>query len=155
HDQAPARVEINQAEAGIVHRIFRDYANGRSLKDIAYELNRENVPFPAKDTKRGPARRGWAPSAIQFILQNPKYVGDWTWNKTRFIKDPDTGRRRPVPRPPEEWIRVTRPDLRIIEDPLWHAVRDRSSIMRERFASPDARTPGASRTVYSHRWLSG
>jgi hypothetical protein len=28
------------------------------MKKIVFELNRERLRFPAKDTKRGPARRG-------------------------------------------------------------------------------------------------
>ena len=39
-------------------------------------------------------------------------------NKPRFLKDPDSGRRRPVPRPPAEWIRQDRPELRIVDDEL-------------------------------------
>jgi hypothetical protein len=34
------------------------YAEGRSMRTIAHELNAEGIPFPAKDTKRGPPRRG-------------------------------------------------------------------------------------------------
>ena len=56
--KAPARVEIEPSEADIVRRIFGDYAGGRSMKTIAHALNAEGVAFPAKDTKRGPARRG-------------------------------------------------------------------------------------------------
>ena len=57
-------------------RIFRAYAAGRSMKAIAHALNAERVPFPAKDTKRGPARRGWAVSTVRVILRNEKYAGD-------------------------------------------------------------------------------
>jgi DNA invertase Pin-like site-specific DNA recombinase len=52
---ASARFEVDEREAEIVRRIFREYAAGRSLKTIAHQLNVEGVPFPAKDTKRGPA----------------------------------------------------------------------------------------------------
>src|SRR5262249_25170331 len=96
---APARFEIEPQEGTIVRRIFADYARGLSLAAIAHALNGEGVPFPAKDTKRGPARRGWAVSTIQVILHSEKYVGVWIWNKTRYVKDPDTRRRRPVARP--------------------------------------------------------
>jgi len=61
---APVRSEIDEREAEIVRRIFQEYAEGRSLKTIAHQLNVEGVPFPAKDTKRGPTRRGWAVSTI-------------------------------------------------------------------------------------------
>lgn len=62
--EAPARFEIDEREADVVRRVFHDYADGRSMRTIAHELNAEGLPFPAKDTKRGPARRGWAVSTI-------------------------------------------------------------------------------------------
>jgi DNA invertase Pin-like site-specific DNA recombinase len=106
---APARFEIDEGEAATVREIFRGCAQGRSMKAIAQDLNQRRIPFPAKDTKWGPARLGWAVSTIRVILRNEKYAGAWVWNKTRFLKDPDSGRRRPVPRPPDEWMRQDRP----------------------------------------------
>jgi site-specific DNA recombinase len=35
----PARVEVGTGEAGIVHEIFRAYAQGRSMRAIAQDLN--------------------------------------------------------------------------------------------------------------------
>ena len=67
------------------------------------------------------------------ILRNAKYTGVWVWNKTRFLKDPDSGRRRPVRRPPDEWIRQERPELRIVEPDLWSAVRRRLAFVAEAF----------------------
>ena len=151
-----ARSEIEPREAEIVRRIFRDYAGGRSMKQIAHRLNSENVPFPAKDTKRGPSRRGWALSTIHVFLRNEKYTGVWIWNRTKFLKDPDTGRRRPIPRPPEEWVRQERPELRIVEADLWDAVRGRLRILAERYECGPGRTPGGSaRVAYSPHLLSG
>jgi site-specific DNA recombinase len=130
-----------------VRRIFREYANGQSLKAIAHALNHEGVPFPAKDTKRGPARLGWAVSTIAVILRNEKYAGTWVWNKTRFLKDPDSGRRRPIDRPRDEWVTQERPELRIIEPRLWQAVQARQRAMEERFGCG----PGAAHAG-RHTW---
>src|SRR5207244_12394748 len=55
---ARARLEGDPREAEIVRRIFSDYASGLSMATIAHALNREGVPFPSKNTKRGPQRRG-------------------------------------------------------------------------------------------------
>ncbi len=152
----PARFEIEAGEAAIVDRIFRNYANGRSMKAIAYTLNLEGVPFPAKGTKRGPARQGWALSTIHTMLRNEKYAGVWTWNKTRFLKDPDTGRRRPVPRPLAEWVVEERPDLRLIEPGLWTAVQERLKLLASRFADGPGRRPkGGAHIAYSLHPLSG
>src|SRR5262249_10944150 len=127
-----------------------------SLKAITHTLNREAVPFPAKDTKRGPARRGWAVTTIQVILRNEKYAGVWVWNKTRFLKDPETGRRRPVPRPPEEWLRQEGPEPRIVDEALWNAVQARFQVLADRFACAARPVPGAAaRMAYSSYLLSG
>jgi DNA invertase Pin-like site-specific DNA recombinase len=152
---APARFEIDDSEAEIVRGIFRSYAAGQSMKAIAHRLNADAVPFPAKDTKRGPARRGWAVSTIYTILLNEKYVGAWVWNKTRFLKDPDSGRRRPVPRPPTEWIRQDRPELRIVDDELSRAVQSRLRQIRQGFGRPGAPPVGGARPMYSRYLLTG
>jgi site-specific DNA recombinase len=152
----PARYEIDEREAEIVRRVFRDYARGRSMKAIAHALNTEGVPFPAKDTKRGPERRGWAVSTIHVMLQNEKYIGTWVWNKTRFLKDPDSGRRRPVPRPREDWLRQERPELRIIDDALWEAVQARLRFVRAAYGcGPGHRVRGCAPIAYSPHLLSG
>lgn len=153
---APTRFEIDEREADVVRRIFRDYSAGRSMKAIAHRLNAEGIPFPAKDTKRGPARRGWAVSTIQVMLRNEKYAGVWVWNRTRFLKDPDTGRRRPVPRPPDEWIRQERPALRIVDPDLWAAVQARAKYVEEAFGYGPGRPPrGGARVAYSLHLLAG
>lgn len=152
----PARVEVETGEAEIVREIFRAYAQGRSMKAIAQDLNHRRVPFPAKDTRRGPARLGWAVSTVRVILRNEKYGGVWVWNKTRFLKDPDSGRRRPVRRPADEWIRQERPELRIVDPDLWSAVQRRLAFVAEAFGCRPGRPPrGRASRAYSPYLLSG
>jgi site-specific DNA recombinase len=83
---------IATAQADIVRRIFRDYANGLSPRTIAQALNAEAVP--------GPRGRGWDQSTINGnrsrgtgILNNELYIGRLVWNRQRFVRDPDTRRR--------------------------------------------------------------
>ena len=47
------RLEVNEAEAEIVRRIFRLYAEGHSLKRIAHEFNQEGVVSPRSPRKAG------------------------------------------------------------------------------------------------------
>jgi site-specific DNA recombinase len=153
---APARFEIEPQEAEIVRRIFRDYAASQSMQAIAFALNRAGVHFPAQDTQRGPHRRGWAVSAVRVILRNEKYAGVWVWNKRRFIKDPDTGRRRALPRPPEEWIRQEHAALRIIDAALWAAVRERLAFVEKTYGVGPGQPPrGGAHVAYSPYLLSG
>ena len=38
---------INEFQAEVVRRIFRDYAAGKSAKTIAFALNKEGIPAPS------------------------------------------------------------------------------------------------------------
>jgi site-specific DNA recombinase len=55
---APARFEIDDGEAEIVRRPFRDYATGRSMKAIAHRLNEERSR--SRRRIRSAVRRGAA-----------------------------------------------------------------------------------------------
>ena len=115
-DGEPIRGErrINPEQAAIVRRIFAEYAAGGSPKAIARALNREKVP--------GPRGRAWGPSTIHGqrrrgngILNNELYVGRLVWNRLRFVKDPQTGKR--VARFNPDSAKVVRevPELRIVD----------------------------------------
>lgn len=125
--------EIVEAEAEIVRWIFKEYAAGNSPRWIAAELNRRGVPSPGSSWKRTQRRKkGWAPSAIHGdrargsgILNNDLYVGQRTWNRLKWVKDPDTGKRRSTLRPESEWIVTEMPELRIVDDVTWRRVKAR------------------------------
>ncbi|WP_079417516.1 recombinase family protein [Thiomonas intermedia] len=122
---------VNAEQAEWVRWIFERYASGDSSRTIAAELNRLVVPSPRKNGK-------WAPNAIYpdakgvGILGNPIYVGKPIWNRTKWVKDPATGRRRRRARPENEWITVASPDLQIVSDELWWAVEKRIHAVRAR-----------------------
>ena len=113
---------IREDQANTVRRIFADYIAGQSARSIAVALNQEGVPSPRGST--------WAVSAIYGdvkrgigILANPIYVGTQTWNRSQWIKHPDTGRRVRRERPPEEWVTVEHPHLAIIDRRTWEAAQ--------------------------------
>ncbi|MFT8327434.1 recombinase family protein [Gluconobacter oxydans] len=115
---------INDDQAQIVRRIFRDYTDGKSPKAIALSLNAEG--------HRGPLSGAWSPSTINGnrergtgILNNELYIGRLVWNRLRYIKDPSTGKRVSRLNPESEWVLQDVPDLRIIEQDLWDAVKAR------------------------------
>ena len=121
--------KINANEAGIVRRMFNDYAAGKSPQAIAKQLNKENVP--------GPSGTGWGPSTIHGnpdrgtgILNNELYIGKLVWNRLRYIKDPETGKRVSRPNPESAWITQEVPELRIIAEDLWQAVKARQVSLR-------------------------
>ena len=113
---------INEAEAAIVQRIFRDYAKGKSPKKIAYELNKEGI--------RCPSGESWGPSSIYGnrrrgtgIINNELYIGRLVWNKQRYVRNPATGKRVAKPNPEDQWVISDVPELRIIDQALWDAVK--------------------------------
>ncbi|AZI38185.1 recombinase family protein [Caenibius tardaugens NBRC 16725] len=129
---------INEVQAEVVRRIFRDYAAGKSAKTIAFALNRDGIPAPSGgdwgfSTINGNPKRG------NGILNNEMYVGKIVWNRQRFVKDPDTGKRQARPNPESEWVIQETPELRILDEDLWNAVKTRQAEMRtERDENGDA-----------------
>ena len=122
--------EIHPTEAAIVRRIFDTYVSGQSPRVIAAALNREGIPSP---------RGGfWNASTINGsrqrkngILNNELYLGRITYNRQRFVKDPETGKRLSRVNPEHLWIIKEVPPLRIIDDAVWNA----SQALRARYSS--------------------
>lgn len=104
---------IEPQEAATVRRIFQDYAKGISPKKIAEQLNLEGIPGP----QGGP----WGTSTIHGnrdrgtgILNNELYIGQQIWNRLRYVKDPQTGKRvsSAAPMPIGSWSPMTAPARR-------------------------------------------
>lgn len=122
---------INLEQAAVIRRIFTDYARGISPRAIAKELNSEGVPAPT-----GAA---WGPSTIHGnrqrgtgILNNELYIGRLVWNRLRYVKDPETGKRVSRPNPSSAWIVQDVPELRIVDQTLWDQVKARQSTLDAR-----------------------
>jgi len=118
--------EIVAEEAAVIERIFKDYLSGMSTSEIAASLNADGTPGPRggpwdKSAIHGNPKRGTG------ILNNELYIGRLIWNRQKFVKDPDTGKRQAMPNPPSEWKTADVPHLQIIDDALWEAVRARQS----------------------------
>lgn len=120
---------INKPEALIVERIMTEYVLGKSPLQIATDLNREGVASPSgkgwgQSTINGNAKRGTG------ILNNELYIGRLVWNRLRYMKDPDTGRRISRLNPQEDHIIHEVPDLQIIDRDLWDQVKVRQKKQR-------------------------
>ena len=143
---------VNEAEAEVVCQVFREFASGVSPRAIARRLNDEGVPGPSGElwtdsTIRGHAKRGTG------LLNNKLYVGRLVWNRLRYVKNPDTGKRVSRINPPEEWIVTEVSELRIVDDTLWRAVKDRQGELTKRYATviKAMRTINANRLNGTHR----
>ena len=138
--------EIIPAEAAIVQRVFQSFATGMSPKAIAKQLNAEGIPGPRGET--------WGPSTINGnvvrgtgLLNNELYIGRLIWNRLRYVKDPDTGKRISRLNPRDAWIVIGVPELRVIDDALWEAAKVRQVAVR-RVISETGRLGRANRPLY-------
>ncbi len=66
---------IDKKEAVIIRRIYREYLEGASIRDIAKGLERDKI-------KTGGKRYKWHFSTVHGILTNEKYIGDALLQKT-------------------------------------------------------------------------
>lgn len=76
----------NPETAPVVQRIFNDYLNGKAMREIAVDINNEGYR-----TIRG---NRFENRTIQYILNNPVYIGKIRWTPTGRIRrdysNPDT-----------------------------------------------------------------
>src|SRR5262245_58917942 len=99
-------------------------------RQIARRLNREAVPSPRggqwnASTINGNRRRR------NGILNNELYAGRITYNRQRFVKDPETGKRTARLNPERQWVTREVPRLSIIEEALWERVQ----AIKQRYSS--------------------
>lgn len=125
------RTVVYEPEARIVRRIFAMYGAGASPKRIVLRLNEEGVPPPRSRRGRRPA--GWDWTTIQGsrrrgtgIINNETYRGVRVWNRHEKVRNPENGNKPTMrPRPPQEWVRIPAPELRVVPDEVWNAVKAR------------------------------
>ena len=72
---AKGNLIVDKKEAKVVKRIFREYLEGASFRDIAMGLERDHI-------KTGGKRYKWHMSTVRGILSNEKYIGDALLQKT-------------------------------------------------------------------------
>ncbi|MXP42092.1 hypothetical protein GRI75_10615 [Altererythrobacter soli] len=142
-DGEPIRglLEINEDQAAMVCRIFEDFANGLSSIGIVRRLNEERIPGPRGGEWNASTVRG-DPKKLVGILNNRLYCGELVWKRREWRKNPDTDdrERRYRLRDESEWVRIDVPDMRIINDELWDAVREQIEL-RSRDTARTASSP--------------
>lgn len=94
----------------VVRDIFDWYAAGYSPRGIADELNRLAIRSPGASWRRRTRRRDgiWLASATAGdarkalgILSNDIYRGVYVWNRSRWVREPETHRREE-----QHWVGV-------------------------------------------------
>jgi site-specific DNA recombinase len=122
---------VIESEAATIRRTYELYADGLSDFRIVLKFNQEGV-VAARKSRIGPDHTTWNTSLVKHILQNEKYIGKVIWNRTTQVIHPQTGKTETRKNPPERWVHIDVPDLRIVSDELWNRVQERLKIVNER-----------------------
>jgi len=126
--------EIEPDSSAWVQKIFDWYIAGHGTVAIAALLNNADVP-----TTRG---NGWKGSAVAAILDNPMFMGEWSYNRSKWVSRPRRERRAKAlaqrgrrENDPREWVRLDAPELRIIEPDVWRQAKARRVMTKDRWHS--------------------
>jgi DNA invertase Pin-like site-specific DNA recombinase len=126
---------VHPEQADVIRRIFAASAEGISPRAIAAALNREGIPSPRGGLWNASTING-SRQRRNGILNNELYLGRITYNRQRFVKDPDTGKRVSRLNPESLWVTKDVDDLRIIDvgpaddDRAVHVERQLALILR-------------------------
>lgn len=134
-------IEIDEDQARTVRRIFEMYLDGHALLTIAKTLNDDGVPPPRAMSKKR-ASKFWRKPTLHNMLSNRAYVGEWTFGKKRWRKDPTTRKRRYTKRAEADVHFDERPHLRIVDAELWGAVKARRNAVADNYKGKKRGAPG-------------
>ena len=107
---------IVEDEAKIIRRIFDSYLSGMGKKEIADNLNSQNIP----------KRKGyetWWETTINYILRNERYIGDALFQKYCTTETLPFTNKRNHGQKPQYYVEETNPAIISKED--FYAVQDR------------------------------
>ena len=125
----PGKRLIVPEKAEVVRRIFAEFAAGRSAYKIAVGLNKDGIKAPGggawnTSTIIGNRKRGTG------ILNNVMYAGRIQFNKLKYNKNPDSGKRISRLKAKEEVYTHDAPELRIVPAELWEEVQRMRKLAR-------------------------
>jgi DNA invertase Pin-like site-specific DNA recombinase len=136
HSALDMRARAGRATGGkaydnpeIVREIFARVAAGETTRSVCNDLNARGIPSPGASWKARSGPRGyWALPTLHELLKNERYVGRVIWNRSRWVKDPDTGKRIRRERPRSEWIETACPP--VVDPETFQRVQDRMAARR-------------------------
>lgn len=115
------RLEICEEEAAVVRRIFREYANGKSYRDIIAGLNRDGIK-----TKRG---NPFGSNSLHDMLHNEKYIGVLVYGGAPYRED---GTRNTHGSPSQNAIRIEDAVPAIIDKETFRIVQERMALNKHK-----------------------
>ncbi|MCX7781161.1 MAG: recombinase family protein [Negativicutes bacterium] len=105
---------INEKQAKIVRRIYKEFLDGKGANRIAKDLERDGVP-----NWHGKAK--WYESSIRKMLTNEKYKGDALLQKTYTVDFLSKKRTENTGQVPQYYVEDSHPA--IIDKEMWQAVQ--------------------------------
>lgn len=141
-------IVIDEEQAKIVRRIFREYLKGSGTQVIARKLMEDGELTARNNTT-------WTSDSVYKILKNEKYMGDCLAQKSVTLdflsqkRVPNTGQQ------PQYYVRDSHPAIISEED--WHLVQAELKRRREMFTNPDGKykTRYSGRSVFSNKIYCG
>lgn len=122
-------MEVDPVAAECVKRVFRDYAAGHNMRQIAEKLNQEGVPSPRayyyqKVGRNNPnsEKETWGSNSIRNMLENEAYRGVLIQGKRRTVSYKNKNRKMV---PSENWNRTENAHESIIDEILWETVQSK------------------------------
>ncbi|MBK7141468.1 MAG: recombinase family protein [bacterium] len=95
------------------------------MRDITHQLNLKCYAPHLTIVERTGHKPAWIPGTIKNLLQNSKYIGDWSFNKAGWVTNPETGQRKRVMKDKSEWQQNLQPHLAIVDSTTWSAAQAR------------------------------
>ncbi len=121
---------VDPETAPTVLRIFNEYADGKSMAQIALGLNRDRVTTNLQRLGQ-PSSGKWHQVSIGKLIKNPVYIGQFTYRKTRR-----TSKTTSVLRPESEWLTIPVPVL--IGQDVWDRCQYRLQANTTKGSKPKA-----------------
>ncbi len=145
---------VDASAMATVRRLYREFAGGKFVYQIAKDLNAEGVATPGGQTN-------WSPTNIRRTIDNPFYIGHIFYNRTATVWeiDPVTGDKLKhiVLRPDEDVIESASPlGVVLAEDPGDpDSVAEAKALWEECQKRRDRAGRERAPRIYDHRPLDG
>lgn len=133
------RLVINEEQSKIVERIKTEFMEGKSITDITWDLNKDNIP-----SKSGGK---WNPQVVRALLKNEVYTGCSIYNKTQGTPESRSKNRFSITNPyksnpKSEWkyvynthpALITEEEHKVIVNKIESRQQKRRSDYRQTFA---------------------
>ena len=142
-------IRVDEAMAQWIRQVFTWFNEGYSIQEIARRLSKNKVA-------RGSRSKGdlWDHHQVRRLLSNEKYIGIWVWGKTKNSRS-SSGRVKQIDVPKEDWVRVVRDDLRIIDQQVWEKTQLRLEELRLRTRSLPGKKNQSQLSQYSALYRPG